>query len=263
MNSKQPLCGAYSCFLAVEEIAGEKGELMPTALEAAFETFDDTSGAAHSFAEAQAEFDSLKETLDFAGHMALFIEDELPAAVLYLLEGQVKLSMNSSSGRRLILGIAHPGDTLGLAAALCGSRYDTTAETVSECRIASIDRETFLDFLTRHPMAYKNLARELCIDRSRAHEQLRILGLTPSAPAKLARLLLEWCDDGQKTDQGTRLSCSLTHGEIGEFIGASRETVTRIFSEFKYLELLKSRGSTLIISDLNALKVYAGIEKFD
>ena len=58
-------------------------------------------------------------------------------------------------------------------------------------------------------------------------------------------------------------SCSFTHGEIGEFIGASRETVTRTFRDFKDREVLEARGSTLIISNRRALEVYAGIESLD
>ena len=215
------------------------------------------------WAEVQTELDSLKRVFDCVAQTVLFGEDELPTSVLYLIKGQVKLSMNSSSGRRLILGIANPGETLGLAASLCGNRFDTTAETLSHCELASIDRDIYLAFLARHPAAYKNVARELCLDRTRAHEQLRTLGLAATAPARLARLLLEWCDDGQKTNQGTRLSCAFTHGEIGEFIGASRETVTRIFSDFKCQDLLKSSGSTLIIFNVKALELYAGIEKFN
>jgi CRP/FNR family transcriptional regulator len=159
----------------------------------------------------------------------------------------------------LIFGIASPGETLGLASALSGSRYDITAETICPCRIASLYRDDFLEFLARYPAAYKNVARELCMDCARACEQVRALGLAASAPAKLARLLLEWCADGQKTADGTRLFCSLTHGEIGEYIGASRETVTRILSDFRFQELLESRGSTLIISNRRALEIYAGI----
>ena len=215
------------------------------------------------WAKVQIELDSLKRVFECVAQTVIFSEDELPTSVIYLVKGQVKLSMNSSSGRRLILGIANPGETLGLAASLCGNRFDTTAETLGRCKLASIDRDIYLDFLARRPAAYKNVARELCLDRTRAHEQLRTMGLTATAPARLARLLLEWCDDGQKTNQGTRLSCAFTHGEIGEFIGASRETVTRIFSDFKFQELLKSSGSTLIISNVKALELYAGVLKFD
>jgi CRP/FNR family transcriptional regulator len=216
-----------------------------------------------SSSEILTELDSFKEYFDRRENTALLVEDQLPTAVFYLLQGRVKLSMNSSAGRRLILGIAYPGDTLGLAASLFGSKYDITAETLTPCKFASINRVAFLAFLSRNPSAYRNVVRELCIDRTRAHEQLRTLGVASGAPAKLARFLLEWCADGQKTERGTRLSCSFTHDEIAEFIGTSRETVSRIFKEFRYHDLLESRGATLIVSNRKALEVYAGIEALD
>ena len=99
----------------------------------------------------------------------------------------------------------------------------------------------------------------MCRDRARAHEQLRTFGLAATAPAKLARLLLEWCDDGKKTDQGTRFSCTFTHGEIGEFIGASRETVSRVLADFRSHDLVRLRGATLVVTSPRALALYAGI----
>jgi len=209
-------------------------------------------------AEAFGELEGLKVLSSRPANTILFMEEQAPSHVLFLLTGQVKLSMNSSAGKRLIFGIANPGETLGLASVLSDSRYDVTAETICPCRVASLCSYQFLEFLTRHPAAYKNVVRELSTDCTRAREQVRALGLAVTAPARLARLLLEWCADGQTTEDGTRLSCSLTHGEIGEFIGVSRETVTRIFSEFRYQELLESRGSTLIISNRRALEIYAG-----
>jgi CRP/FNR family transcriptional regulator, cyclic AMP receptor protein len=208
--------------------------------------------------EAQAEFELLKVSFNCPANTILFIEEQAPSNILFLLAGQVKLYMNSSAGRRLILGIADPGETLGLASALSGSRYDITAETLSPCSIAAVNREDLIGFLTRNPSAYKKVVQELCLDCARACEQVRTIGLA-TVPARLARLLLEWCADGLKTEHGTRLFCSLTHGEIGECIGASRETVTRILSEFRYQELLESRGSTLIISNQRALEIFAGI----
>jgi CRP-like cAMP-binding protein len=126
--------------------------------------------------------------------------------------------------------------------------------------VASIEREGFIEFLGRHPSAYVDVARELCLECARACEQVRRLGLTVTASEKLVRFLLEQCVVAQQTGRGTRLFCALTHTEIGECIGVARETVTRLFSDFKCRELLESRGSTLIISDRRALETYAGIE---
>jgi CRP/FNR family transcriptional regulator len=205
------------------------------------------------------EFESLKTPFNCPANTVQFVEEEAPDNVLFLLAGQVKLSMNSSVGKRLIFGIANPGETLGLASALSGSRYDFTAETVSPCTIVSLGRQDFVEFLMRYPSAFQSAARELSLDFARACEHVRRLGLEVTATAKLARLLLEWCAIGQKTEGGTRIVCTLTHGEIGECIDSSRETVTRIFTDLKCRELLESRGSTLIISNRRALEIYAGV----
>jgi CRP/FNR family transcriptional regulator, cyclic AMP receptor protein len=206
-----------------------------------------------------SEFESFRESFNCRPGTTLFVEQQAPDKVLFLLAGQVKLSMNSSAGKRVILAVANPGETLGLASAFSRMRYDFTAETVAPCTIASLEREEFLEFLRRHPSAYVNVARELCLECARACEKVRRLGLTVTASARLVRFLLEQCSSPQQTERGTRVFCALTHGEIGECIGVSRETVTRLLSDFKCRDLLESRGSTLFISDRRALEAYAGI----
>ena len=69
---------------------------------------------------------------------------------------------------------------------------------------------------------------------------MRTVGLSASVPERLARLLLGWSEPGQKTENSSRCRLSLTHEEIGEFIGASRETVTRTLSSFKHRHLVAS-----------------------
>ena len=104
-------------------------------------------------AEALGELEGLKVFFNHEANTVLFKEEQSPSQILFLLTGQVKLSMNSSAGRRLILGIANPGETLGLASVFSDSRYDITGETICPCKIASVDRNHFLEFLMRHPAA--------------------------------------------------------------------------------------------------------------
>ncbi len=189
--------------------------------------------------------------------MILFSEKDPEPGVIIVLEGEVKLSMNSSDGRRLILRIAKKGEILGLAAALSGKPCEMTAETLYPAKIAAIPRHDFLGFLTRHPEVYQTVTEELSRDYAMACEQLRTVGLSNSAPEKLARLLLEWSQKGKTTECGTHFCFPLTHGEIGEFIGASRETVTRTLSVFKSRHLVAFHGSTLTIPSKAALESYA------
>ena len=103
------------------------------------------------------------------------------------------------------------------------------------------------------------MTEELSRHVSMAFEQLRTVALSSSAPEKLARLLLEWSDSGQTTMEcGSKVRFSMTHEEIGQFIGASRETVTRTLSTFKTRRLVAFQGSMLTIPSRTALASYAG-----
>ena len=102
------------------------------------------------------------------------------------------------------------------------------------------------------------MIEELSRNVTQACDQLRTVGLSATAPEKLARLLLDWSEGGQTTDcGGARFRFSMTHEEIGEFIGASRETVTRTLSNFKTRHLVAFQGSMLTIPNRNALAHYA------
>lgn len=191
--------------------------------------------------------------------MQLFSEKSTPAGIFIVVSGEVKLSINSSDGKRLILSIAKAGEVLGLSSALSGLPSEMTAEVLYPARIAVIERDQFLSFMSRHPEVYQVVTQELSLQYKVACEQLRTVALSGSAPEKLARLLLDWSENGQKTESGMRFRFSLTHEEIGEFIGASRETVTRTLSTFKSRRLVAFHGSILEIPSKAALQNVAGL----
>lgn len=202
---------------------------------------------------------SISECFLCPGAVLILEEGQKPANVLLLLEGRAKLSLNSIDGRRLIIGFASPGEILGLTDVVSGLPYEITAEAQFPCMISSLPRQSFLDFLLRSPVARQNVTRQMSLDYTRTLGQLRTLGLTLSAPAKLARLLLDWCAESSRTLRGTQIQCAFTHGEIGELIGTSRETISRCMNEFKRRGLVARRGTVLLVPDCAALAVYAGI----
>jgi CRP/FNR family cyclic AMP-dependent transcriptional regulator len=202
---------------------------------------------------------SISERFFCPGAVLILEEGQTPANVLLLLEGRAKLSLNSIDGRRLIVGFASAGEVLGLTSAISGLPYEITAEAQFPCTISSLPRQSFLDFLLRSPVACQNVTLQLSLDYKRTLGQLRMLGLTSSAPAKLAKLLLDWCAESSRTLRGTQIQCSFTHGEIGELIGASRETISRCMNDFKRRGLVAQRGAALLVPDCAALAVYAGI----
>jgi CRP/FNR family cyclic AMP-dependent transcriptional regulator len=207
---------------------------------------------------ALQDLESMQFPSSYAANVVLFSEKDPVKGIYIVLEGDVKVSINSSDGRRLSLSIARKGDILGLASTLSGNPYDVTAETLYPSKVAHISRKEFLAFFSRHPEAYQTVIEELSRNVTKVCDQLRTVGLAATAPEKLARLLLDWSDSGQATEcGGARFRFSMTHEEIGEFIGASRETVTRTLSTFKTRRLVAFQGSMITIPNCSALANYA------
>lgn len=204
---------------------------------------------------ALKDLDAIK-LCSYSARAILFMERQAPRGVYLLCAGDVKLSVSSSEGKTLVLNIAKPGDILGLVPILYGTPHEATAETLAFCELAFVPRGAFLRFLTRHPEAYEVVADQLSSQYQLACEQLRNLALSASAPEKLAKLLLDFAMAGQRTRKGAQMRFPLTHEKIAEFIGTTRETVTRTLAEFKSRRLVELRGRTLVIEDCR------GLEKF-
>jgi CRP/FNR family cyclic AMP-dependent transcriptional regulator len=210
-------------------------------------------------APALMDFNTLKSSAIYPAGAVLFIEKQDPRGVFVLCAGQVKLSISSSEGKTLILRIAKPGEILGLMATMSNTPYEVTAETLHPCQVAFVRREDFLRFLAKHPEAYQGVVKQLSTLYSGACEQLRTVGLSASASEKLARLLLNWSSETQGPKQCAPVRLPLTHEEIAEFIGSTRETVTRTLSDFKSRQLVVLQGSTLLISNRPALETIGGV----
>jgi len=204
--------------------------------------------------KAVKDFDAIKSSSAYPEGSVLFLENQDPRGIFVLCAGEVKLSISSREGKTLILRIAKAGEILGLMSVLSGKPYEVTAETIRPCQIAFVRRDDFMRFLAQHAEASQGVVRQLSSNYHGACEQLRTVGLSTSAEERLARLLLEWSEGAEETKMGTRVTLPLTHEEIAECIGSSRETVTRTLSEFKHRNLVTLKGSTLLIPNRAALE---------
>ena len=203
-------------------------------------------------------FESIKYATAYPQKAVLFVEGQLPRGIFVLCKGRVKLSINSPSGRTVIVKLVEPGEVLGMSATISGKPYQVTAETIDPCQVNFVKRDDFLRFLKDDVEACFKVAEQLSEKYHNACKEAGSLGLSHSAAEKLAKLLLEWSSkngDGGKAEP--RLKLRLTHEEIAQMIGTSRETVTRLFAEMKKRQIVQSKGSTLVIRNTAALREIA------
>jgi CRP/FNR family transcriptional regulator, cyclic AMP receptor protein len=209
-------------------------------------------------AAALEAFEKIKFPTAYPRGAILFVEGQPPRGFYMLCKGRVKLSVNSAEGETLILKIAEPGEVLGLHACVSGLSYELTAETIQPSQVNFVRREDFLKFLHDHGSACLQAAQHLSDNCHSAYDLIRSLGLSHSAGEKLARFLLELSAEGEQTADGIRAKMGLTHEEIAQIIGTSRETVTRLLAEFKRKKFATLKGSTLLIHNKPELEKLVG-----
>jgi CRP/FNR family transcriptional regulator len=204
-------------------------------------------------ARAVQHLNEIKATAVYPKGAMLFIEGQQPRGVFVLCSGKAKLSTSSRDGKTLITKISEHGDVLGLNAVISNRPYEVTAEMMEPGQANFIPRDSLLQFLKEGEVALR-AAAQLSNNYYTAYEEIRTLGLAASPSEKFAKLLLSWSTKSTQNNGSTLVKLTLTHEEIAETIGTTRETVSRLFSEFKKKQLLQSKGATLIIRSVPALE---------
>ena len=184
----------------------------------------------------------------------LFIEGQQPRGVFVLCTGKAKLSTSSSEGKTIITKISEAGDVFGLNATISNHPYEVTAEMMEPGQANFIARDELQQFLREYGEVALRVAEQLSRNYYAACEESRTLGLTSSPAEKFAKLLLSWESGNAAANGALQVKLTLTHEEIAEMIGTTRETVSRLFSDFKKKQWLQMKGSTLIIRNKPALE---------
>ena len=193
-------------------------------------------------------------TTSYPTGAVLFAEGQAPRGVFVVRRGRVKLSVCGSDGRTLILRIVHPGCPLGVAAVVSGRQYEATAETQEPSEISFLRQADLLRLMRLHGDFALWVTQNISADYATTCREIRDLILSDSASEKLARLLMGWLDQNTKSKNPAQMKLALTHEEIGQMIGSSRETVSRLFAGFKKQHLIQQSGSTLVIPNRVALE---------
>lgn len=201
--------------------------------------------------------EKVKFTSSYPAGAVLFVEGQVPRGVYMLCTGRVKLTMSSPEGKTIIVRIAEAGELLGLHSAVSGEVHELTAETLQPCQVDFIRRDDFSRLLREHNDVAMNAMRQFGNYYRGACQQVRYLGLSTSATEKLACFLLESSAGGQETQQGLRFNLSLTHEEIAQVVGLTRESVTRGLAEFRHRSVISTKGPTILIRNKSALEAMA------
>jgi CRP/FNR family transcriptional regulator, cyclic AMP receptor protein len=204
--------------------------------------------------QGSQRLNEIKSTAVYPKGAMLFIEGQMARGVFVLCSGKVKLSTTSRDGKTIITKISDSGDVLGLNAVVSNRPYEVTAEMMEPGQANFIPKDSLTQMLRDFPDAAMRVSQQLSRNYYTAYEEIRTLGLSASPSEKFAKLLLSWSTKTTQADGSSQVRLTLTHEEIAEIIGTTRETVSRLFSEFKKKQLMQSKGAMLMIRSRIALE---------
>ena len=174
-------------------------------------------------------------------------QEEQGDAFFIVLSGKVKAVLLGKSGREIILSYFKPGEFFGEMAIIDNRPRSANAIAVEDTRLLLLSRDAFKLHIFQHPETAMRVMAELCNRMRRADEIIGNLTLL-DVYGRVARYLLDLAErDGKRVDDSYIIDRRPTQQEIADSIGTSRETVSRIFSEFKKRGVLRMSGSRLYL----------------
>lgn len=187
----------------------------------------------------------------------LFAEGQETLGVYVLRDGRVKLSIGSDNGKSLILGLVGRGTVLGLPGAILATPYAVTAEVVKSAKLSFLSRDDLLRHLHATEGAAFAAAEMVSAIYYSALATITTIHLSQSAEQKIAHFLLGLSQMPKSSNGQTQVTLEQSQEEIGQMIGVSRETVSRVISRLKKRRILELRTPTLVIHNKRALEKLA------
>ena len=187
----------------------------------------------------------------------LFVEGQPSRGVFILCSGRVKLFTSSTDGKTFILRFAEAGEILGLAGTLSGHPCEAWAEAIEPTAASFVEQERFVGAVQNNHELAVHVATQLGESYCSAIAEVRVMGLSRTASEKLAIFLLDWRESNRPFEEQAGSRFSMTHEEIGQVVGISRETVSRLLSRFRKKGLIQWRNCNLVLSDRAALETLA------
>ncbi len=173
-------------------------------------------------------------------------------ALFVLVSGQVDLYLRSDEGRMLTLQSVLPGHVFGTVALANDGGYDTYAQATGQSRLYRILSAQAAAIAEANPALGMSLMQELTQYRAVVSHRIDEVAFK-SVPARLASLLLELA-----SGQGSAMSVPRhSHRQLAEMINAYRETVTKVFNQFRDARLLEVDRSTITLVNLRRLQELA------
>lgn len=204
--------------------------------------------------EEMRELSRYAKTRTYKRGEVIYLPGDPNTTVYFLKKGRVKLVYLDERGRKLTVAICRPGQPFGEL--VLGDRHEPyrfIAQALEDCELCLIPKDDLVRFAQERPQLALRLTKWVGDQLRELQMKLEDL-LFKDVPTRLARLLERLArEEGQQTPEGIEIALKLTHQEIAELIGSTRETTTLLLNQLRRAGVLQRRRGRLMITDLQRL----------
>ncbi|MEN8263517.1 MAG: Crp/Fnr family transcriptional regulator [Nitrospirota bacterium] len=175
---------------------------------------------------------------------AILYEEDTNEFMYIILMGKVKAVRTTEDGKEIILAIHGSGSFFGEMSLIDGKTTPASVIATEDSLIAIISKKDFFSIIFSHNKVTKNLMEILCSRLRKSWDTIQLLNFNNASQRTKMLFFMLSNEYGEKTHEGTMLNIKLTHQDISDMTGLTRETVTRVIDKFqknKEISVLKSR----------------------
>ncbi len=170
---------------------------------------------------------------EFVKNEVILFEEETNEFMYIILLGKVKVAQATEEGKEIILAIHQAQEFFGEISLIDGKTSSAAVVAMEESLVAIISKLNFYSLLYSQRKVLENLLRILCFRLRESWKRIHILNFK-DAPQRMKMLLKILAgENGERTPGGMRINLRLTHQEIADMTGLTRETVTRVLNQWR------------------------------
>lgn len=183
-------------------------------------------------------------------NQVIFLEEETGNYMYLVLSGKVKVAKSTAGGKETLLAIHRAGDFFGEMSLLDGKTSPATVSAIEDCKIISVSAADFHKYLLHNEKVLLQIINVLC---ARLRQVWQTQSMSSSAADARIRMGIHQLAEkhGIRDARGTIIDLKITHQELAEMVGTSRETVTRALAHLKKKGIIdiNQRRITLLNDD--------------
>ena len=185
-------------------------------------------------------------------NQVIFLEEETGNYMYLVLSGKVKVAKAGVGGKETILAIHRTGDFFGEMSLLDGKTAPATVSAMEDAKIISVSGTDFHKYLLHNEKVMQQIIQVLCARLRQVWQTQSLSSSTADARIRMGIFQLAK-RHGIRDARGTIIDLKITHQELAEMVGTSRETVTRVLTRLREQKIIEVDQRRITLIDSKAL----------